>query len=276
MPRSPLEVLPDRLVAGVAESKVWFVIGGQAVRCFAPYRPSNDADFGVLRARDLKSLVAELQRKGRVELLETSKNTTHLNFEGIDVSIFVLPQLERHVEDAVLTVTGVLATKTHAILDRGTRRDFFDLYVMLQMHGLGLLQCLEALSEVYETDVNRGLVLRALSHFDDAEAEAALPGEAADDWPNVRSFFVRGVAALVVPPTRPLGIQSRVVDVGAPLAADKRSRRAVAKAALKKPAAVKPATVKPATKKKKPPAQKKSARTKTRARPTATKKPNAR
>lgn len=212
-----------------------------------------------------------------MELIETSKDTTHLNFEGIDVSIFVLPQLERHVEDAVLTVTGVLATKTHAILDRGTRRDFFDLYVMLQMHGLGLLQCLEALSEVYETDVNRGLVLRALSHFDDAESEAPLPGEAAEDWPNVRGFFVTGVAALVVPPTRPLGIQSRVVDVRTPRAAGKPSRPAVTKSAArepaaKKPTAKKPAAREPAAKKKKSTAQKKASRTKARARPT-TKKP---
>jgi hypothetical protein len=56
-------------------------------------------------------------------------------------------------------------------------------------------------------------VLRALSYFDDAEAEAPLPGEAPDDWTAVRAFFSKAVAAFVVPPTRPLGIQNRVVDV---------------------------------------------------------------
>jgi hypothetical protein len=75
-------------------------------------------------------------------------------------------------------VTGLLAAKLHAILDRGTRRDFFDLYVLLQIEGLGL-ECLNALTKVYATEVNSGLVLRALSYFDDADAEADLrQGEA--------------------------------------------------------------------------------------------------
>ena len=216
MPRSPLEVLPEGLAACVADSAYWFVIGGQAVRCFVPYRPSQDADFGVPRARSLQSLVAELRARGTVEIIETSKDTVHLNFEGCDVSIFVLPQLQPHVQGNVLTVTGILATKVHAILERGTRRDFFDLYVMLHTQGLGLLECLNALGAVYATHVNQGLVLRALTYFGDAESEAPLPGEGPDDWARVQSFFARAVAALVVPPTAELDIQSRVVDVRSP------------------------------------------------------------
>ena len=68
---------------------------------------------------------------------ERSADTVHLLWNGIKVSVFVLPHLGRHVEDRHLDVTGILATKLHAILDRGLRRDFFDLYVMLQQHRLG-------------------------------------------------------------------------------------------------------------------------------------------
>ena len=39
----------------------WFVIGGQAVRCFAPYRPSRDVDFGVEWPANLDDLVEQLQ-----------------------------------------------------------------------------------------------------------------------------------------------------------------------------------------------------------------------
>ena len=48
------------------------------------------------------------------------------------MSVFVLDKLAPFVEDRRLTVTGLLATKLHAILDRGFRRDFFDLYVLLR------------------------------------------------------------------------------------------------------------------------------------------------
>jgi hypothetical protein len=99
------------------------------------------------------------------------------------------------------------------LLDRGVRRDFFDLYVMLKMHSPGLSDCLAALRTVHETDVNDGLVLRALCYFDDADAELQLPGEGSDDWDVVKAFFSTAVAALIVPPRRALEIQRRRVGV---------------------------------------------------------------
>ena len=211
-PRSPLDVIPPTVADAVREQTYWFVIGGQAVRCFCPYRPSRDVDFGVVRAKDQRQLVAHLRERGEVVILEKSKDTTHLVFEGVDVSIFVLKRLGAHAEDRVLGVTGILASKTHALLDRGLRRDFFDLYVMLQTQSLGLVDCLRALRDVYEQDVNDGLVLRALTFFDDAETEPRLPGEGKGDWTLVKGYFDRAVAALIVPPMKPLAIQNRVVD----------------------------------------------------------------
>lgn len=212
----PLSVLPEAVALAVQGDEYWFVIGGQAVRCISPYRPSRDVDFGVLTAKNSAQLLGQLKKAGCVELLEKGEGTMHLTFEGVDVSIFVLPELGPFVEHQRLTVEGLLATKVHAILDRGTRRDFFDLYVLMQVDGRGVLECLNALSKVYATQANQSLVLRALSYFDDAEAEAQLPGEGPEDWEQVRGFFARAVAALLVPPTRPLAIQSRVVDVRTP------------------------------------------------------------
>lgn len=225
-----LDVLPSAVAKAVAGQTYWFVIGGQAVRCFVPYRPSRDVDFGVLTAKNSTQLLNQLRKSGSVELLERSEGTVHLSFEGIDVSIFVLPDLAPYVQQQHLTVEGLLATKVHAILDRGTRRDFFDLYVLMHRESHGLLDCLNAVSKVYQTEVNHGLVLRALTYFDDAEAEAPLPGEGPKDWEAVRAFFAHAVAALLVPPTRPLAIQSRVVDVRATGASKRPARRAKSKA----------------------------------------------
>ncbi len=210
---SPASVLPGPVAAALPADRYWFIIGGQAVRCFCPYRPSKDVDFGVVDATDSDQLLAHLRSRGRVELLERGEDTVHLRFEGVDVSIFVLRRLARHVQDGSLDLTGVLATKTHALLDRGLRRDFFDLYVMLQQHSLGLVDCLRALRVVYETDVNDGLVLRALTYFEDAEGGPRLPGEGPQDWQHVRDYFVSAVSALLVPPVTPLAIQSLIVDV---------------------------------------------------------------
>ncbi|MCA9645796.1 MAG: nucleotidyl transferase AbiEii/AbiGii toxin family protein [Polyangiaceae bacterium] len=210
--RSPRDVIPKTVADALPPGRYWFVIGEQAVRCFAPYRPSNDVDFGVVTARNLTQLLNHLKKHGKAQVLERDEGTVHLRFNGVDVSIFVLRDLEPYVADNALDVTGVLATKTHALLDRGLRRDFFDLYVMLQLHSMGLADCLRALRDVYRTEVNDGLVLRALCYFEDAERGPVLPGEGKDDWTHVKEFFQRAVAALIVPPIKPLAIQARVVD----------------------------------------------------------------
>jgi hypothetical protein len=211
--REPTEVIPAPLARAVGDLDIWFVLGGHAVRCFCPYRPTHDVDFGVGLPNELDALLAELERRGRVEITERAKDTVHLRFDDIDVSIFVLRELKPHTEHRRLTVTGIVATKLHAILDRGTRRDFFDLYVTMQIHKLGIAACLTALRDVYGPELNETLLLRALSYFDDAEREARLPGEGDHDWSRVKDFFLGCVGSLIVPPTRALAIQQQVVDV---------------------------------------------------------------
>jgi len=211
--RQPTEVIPVPLGRAVDDIPYWFVIGGHAVRCFCPYRPSRDVDFGVRTVENLRDFLQQLENRGEVEIIERDDETVHLRFEGIDVSVFVLDRLSPFVTDRRLTATGILATKLHAILDRGVRRDFFDLYVTLQHHSLGIAECLSAIREVFRQDVNESLLLRALTWFDDAEREASLPGEGPDDWSTVKNFFIKRVGNLIVPPTRELAIQNRVIDV---------------------------------------------------------------
>ena len=90
---TPTQVIPPGLGEAVEELPYWFVIGGHAVRCFCPYRPSRDVDFGVKAAGDLVDLLAQLRRTGEVELIEQSEHTVHLRWSGIDVSVFVLERL---------------------------------------------------------------------------------------------------------------------------------------------------------------------------------------
>jgi len=211
-PYTPAQIMPRALAAAVEDLPYWFVIGGQAVRCFAPYRPSRDVDFGIDSPTNLNELVEQLGRRGRVEIQERSRDTVHLLWNGIKVSAFVLDFLVGHVEARHLDVTGILATKLHVILDRGLRRDFFDLYVMLQQHRLGIATVLTAIRTVYQGQIDDALMLRALTYFDDAEREAALPGEGLSDWTTVRDYFLVQVGSLLTPPTRRLQIQEQIVD----------------------------------------------------------------
>jgi hypothetical protein len=210
----PEQVIPQELRPVVESIPYWFVIGGHAVRCLCPYRPTRDVDFGVREARSLDDLLEHLRASGDTEILERSSDTVHLLWNGIGVSIFLLDQIGRFTEERRLTVDGILATKVHAIIDRGTRRDFFDLYVTMQDQQLGIAECLRALRFVYRQEIDDSLVLRALTYFDDAEREAPLPGEGERDWAFVKDYLLTRVGQLLVPPLEVLEIQRLRVDVG--------------------------------------------------------------
>lgn len=212
-PYTPRQVMPPTLGDAVDDLPYWFVIGGQAVRCFAPYRPSRDVDFGIDSPGNLDELVQQLSRRGHVEIQERGRDTVHLTWNGIKVSAFVLDFLVPHVEERHLDVTGILATKLHAILDRGLRRDFFDLYVILHQQRLGIASALAAIHRVYRNaEIDDTLMLRALTYFDDAEREAVLPGEGPGDWRTVKEYVLTQAGSLLTPPLRRLRIEERVVD----------------------------------------------------------------
>ena len=116
-------------------------------------------------------------------------------------------------EEHRLTVTGILATKLHAIVDQGFRRDFFDLYVMLQDQSLGMADCLAAMRAVHTQPIPDPLLLRALTYFDDADREAPLPNEGKKDWETVKDYFLTRIGHLLIPPARKLSIQSQRIDV---------------------------------------------------------------
>ena len=212
-PYSPLQVIPEEVSNAVSGVDWWFVIGGQAVRCLCPYRPSRDVDFGVSSPVDLKGLLDLLASKGEVEVIERSADTVHLKFNGVKVSVFAIGEFMPFVENQRLSMKGLLATKLHAILSRGTRRDFFDLYVLLQQGRLGISECLSAMREVFRQPVSDALLLRAMTYFDDAEREANLPGEGKTDWKAVKSFFQTRAGALLIPPAQELKIMKNRVDV---------------------------------------------------------------
>ena len=209
----PEDVIPQEFRPVLEPLQYWFVIGGNAVRCLCPYRPTRDVDFGVGKSASLNQLLEALLASGDTDIQDRTDDTVHLLWNKIPVSIFLLEDISEFTVGRRLNVDGILATKLHAILDRGTRRDFFDLYVTLQHEHRGLAEALRAIRAVYKQPINDSLLLRALTFFDDAEREAQLPGEGEEDWTTIKDFFLRCVGQLLIPPTQALAIQSRRVDV---------------------------------------------------------------
>ncbi len=78
----PVAVIPPALGRAVGDLTYWFVIGGNAVRCFCPYRPTRDVDFGVENVEDFGDLLQQLENRGRVVIRERSVQMAVMENDG--------------------------------------------------------------------------------------------------------------------------------------------------------------------------------------------------
>jgi predicted nucleotidyltransferase component of viral defense system len=87
------------------------------------------------------------------------------------------------------SLADIAAMKIHAIEDRGTRRDFVDVYFLSQKYSLeemlGFYQKKYALLEDHLY-----AILRSLDYFEDAEREQQMPEMlTAVNWEEVKEYF---------------------------------------------------------------------------------------
>ena len=149
------------------------LVGGTALALQLGHRTSVDLDFfGRINAdsEDLRDILREV---GRVEVASVSKNITIFWINGVKVDMvnYPYPWLDLPiVEDGVrlASLNDIAAMKVSAIVNRGTKKDFIDLYTLLQFFKLD--DILDIYSRKY-SDGSLFIVLKSLTYFDDAETD---------------------------------------------------------------------------------------------------------
>jgi hypothetical protein len=206
------EVIPPHgleLVAALerrrsAALRGWVLAGGTALALRLGHRVSGDLDFFRASAVDLEALARVLERVGECETLGRDARTLNVLVAGVKLSFFrvsfgVLRPPTPYRFFSVADLVDIALMKLMAIADRGSRRDFVDLWCILQ-EGHTLRQCLELLPKKYgEGRVNLYHVLKSLTYFEDAESEPLPRMLRKFDWEACKSFFVEKAHAIVLP-----------------------------------------------------------------------------
>lgn len=147
--------------------------GGTSLALQIGHRKSIDLDlFGKLEADEF-SISRCLNNLGPVVLLKQSQNINIYLVNGVKVDLvnYPYPWIESVNNSDQLRLAGkkdIAAMKLAAITGRGTRKDFIDLYFLLQENSLKTL--LSYYTEKF-SDGSPFLVLKSLAYFDDAENE---------------------------------------------------------------------------------------------------------
>jgi hypothetical protein len=185
----------------------FYLAGGTAIAAHLHHRRSLDLDlFSKLPTQELerpqRAIVAELIGASVVATSDVAV-TIRAAAGPIDLVRYPHPLLKRPTAGPggfpLASLIDLATMKLAAISRRGIRRDFWDLDEIIERGGIPLRTAARAYVKrfaVHESDLYA--VMRALTYFDDAEAEAVWPaGLTRAHWAKVRRNFEERAPLLV-------------------------------------------------------------------------------
>jgi len=167
--------------------------GGTALALQLGHRKSIDLDlFGAINIDEL-SLSKSLAGFGNPTLLNKSENIYIYLLNGIKVDIvnYHYPWLEKEILLDKITLAGkidIAAMKLAAITGRGTKKDFIDIYFLLQHFSLA--EMLDFYRRKY-SDGSEFLVLKSLSYFDDADNDVSPLMIVQTPWKEIKEAIMK-------------------------------------------------------------------------------------
>ncbi len=192
-------LLPDtfraiKLISKVPEIKQAYLAGGTALSLQIGHRISVDLDFFTQEEFNENELSTKLAYQPEFVQEGTAKWTVWGEIGETKFSIFYYkyPLLEKNVSFEGLqlaSLADIAAMKIHAIEDRGTRRDFVDVYFLSKTYTLeDMLGFYQKKYGVLENHLYT--ILRSLDYFEDAEQEKQMPKMlAALNWKEIKEYF---------------------------------------------------------------------------------------
>jgi hypothetical protein len=182
----------------------WTLAGGTGLALHLGHRRSEDFDFFRTADMDVEGTFDALESIGPVETLQRTEGTLTVLARGTKLSFFqvrdpfLFPPVP-HRFFGVADVRDIALMKLAAITNRGSRKDFIDLYFILA-EGPGLEEHLGRMAEKYGTGrINLYQVTMSLAYFDDAEAEPMPPMLVPFDWEQCKRFLLRECRTVVLP-----------------------------------------------------------------------------
>lgn len=161
----------------------FYMAGGTALSLQLGLRVSEDFDFFSLSPFNADSLYGELQKVfGKdINAVSLADGTCDITVNGVKLSFFHYPyelindcvnvQEERFKGLMLAHTEDIAAMKMSAIGNRGSKKDFYDLYWLMNKTDLSAEKLLADLKEKFGDEFDLTYMIYGLEYFDDAEKE---------------------------------------------------------------------------------------------------------
>ena len=189
----------------IAQTYRFILAGGTAAALQIGHRISEDLDFFTNQPFKTEDIFRELQQKNlNPVVLQEEKHTLTVTIKQTKVSIFYYPYpfIGKYLNWKDIDVSGITdiaAMKIIAISQRGAKRDFVDLYFILQTVPFWKIS--ENMIKRFGVNrVNPVHIGKSLVYFHDAESDPDpryCKGNETD-WQIIKTFFAGHVQQMVI------------------------------------------------------------------------------
>jgi predicted nucleotidyltransferase component of viral defense system len=184
-------------VMQMPEIQQFNLVGGTSLSLQIGHRISVDLDLFTYQDYDSSKIIQALQPLGDLDILVDNPPflQSRLDDVKLDFLKFSYPFVQDYIEiDGVrlVSIENIAIMKLLAIARRSVKKDFIDLYFMLERYRL------EEIVQVFETKlphVDMFHILKSLTYFGDAESDGDPKMLIKAPWKNVKKVIVQKVNA---------------------------------------------------------------------------------
>jgi len=152
----------------------FYLAGGTALALYFGHRTSQDLDFYTKRTFNVLKLTENFKKifKKDIRNPKVAHDSLWLKIKNTDLSFFKYPYplikpLTSYQTIKMASPEDIIAMKLEAIIGRGKKRDFIDIYFSVKKYGLK--KALDFYKKKYPEIFNEYNCLTALTYFKDAE-----------------------------------------------------------------------------------------------------------
>lgn len=174
------------------------LVGGTALALQIGHRISIDLDLFEFSEKEVAPILSHIDSLGKINIINHSSKILTLFVDDIKVDFVsykydFLKPIELVDNIRLASIEDIASMKLAAITNRGAKKDFIDLFFLLNTFTLAQMY------ELYFSkfpDVSNFLVTKSLTFFDDADAEPMPKMLVPISWNEVKAKIVLEVSTL--------------------------------------------------------------------------------
>lgn len=168
--------------------KEFVLYGGTALALYLGHRESVDFDFFTFQSFDVDKILNKVPLLKNARVIQKEENTLTCILDmntPVQISFFGLPQLKATFEPLnikennikIASLLDISGMKVSVVQKRAEYKDYFDIYSMIDKLGLKLSMMLSMGVQIYGSQFNPQISLKALSFFEDGDLIRLKEGE---------------------------------------------------------------------------------------------------